>query len=67
MKELNWDGQNDYGWSESGNVLGEVAGYGHGLIPERTEENSKTSDIVHCYTAFNFYPLTMKGSFMLSS
>ena len=47
--------------------FGEVAGYGHGLIPEKTEENSKTSDVVHCYTAFNFYPLTMKGSFMLSS
>ena len=26
----------------------EVAGYGHGLILEKTEENSKTSDIVHC-------------------
>lgn len=66
MKELNWDGQNYYEWSNQEMFFGEVTGYDHGLILEKTEENSKTSYTVT--QLFNFYPLTMgEGSFMLSS
>lgn len=43
MKELNWDGQNYYEWSNQEMFFGEVTGYDHGLILEKTEENSKTS------------------------